>query len=288
MRNKNIIVGLLIVLFFGGWLFSFYLLDQNQQLKDEIFERNSLLQETRKRDSALNVTTKKYSDTINKYVNNCEVTIDGKKIPLDGLLTILNNSYNDNNKLTDTVIFLKTLLNSQLKSLNSYKSELNSLSDSLEIYKTIWTLAQQRYDLGYLVSKNNKVTTYRIFPNGVDSEFINKRIVELVKRDYGIIYDVEANKTLGTYYFKRNSSVADSALMFRLILNMIKNAYGVNYQISSDKENTYYHIEAPTLDSSLVLFPYFKHMLTESKDKKQWVIDISGKKIREARHVKSN
>lgn len=283
MRNKlkNTIAGLFLVLLVAGWPFTFYLLHQNEELTIEITERDNLIHDARSRDSSFLGSTKNYSDTINKYISGCEITINGKIISVQDLIGMLNNSYKDNAKLQDS------LANLQMTHMRE-SSLLRMYLDSFSIYKNLTLYSQKKTNSSYKINKDDKGVTFIDVPNGYDSAYANKKIIEYIKRDFGIEYEVNFNDEKKVYTFNRKPSIADSANMFKKILELEKKVYMIDYKIEPSGDLIYYSVNSPTLDSALMLFPFFKHMLKENKNKKEWNINISPKKVREARRVITN
>jgi len=155
-------VGLITII---STVISLILYDNTEKLNFELAQRDSLISQIRLNDSLYSSSIKGYSEVITKYVSNCNITIDGRRITTEELAKMVNQMLEENATLKDSLLYYE-----------QYKEEYLKLQPNL------------------------------------DSLSINRKIVELVKRDYGVSYEVTPTKT-GNYYFKRNFSRADSALI---------------------------------------------------------------------------
>jgi|GEM_PF-4197249 hypothetical protein len=85
-------------------------------------------------------------------------------------------------------------------------------------------------------------------------------------------------KTSNEYYKKKalefqkeNVSYTDSAFIYKGLLNVIQKNYKIYPKYQRDKNNFTFYIEGTsTIDSALVLFPYYKHNLTRDTATNEW------------------
>lgn len=179
MKN-NIIIALLFVLLICTSAISVVLFDFNSDLQKQINSRDKLIENASHRDSIFITQTKNYTDTITKYLSDCSFKIDGKSVSTDELLDYINSLENETVLLRDT--------------LNYRINNLINCNKTLQFYKRM-------YDTCF-----SEVKLLR------DSVHINAKIIDIVKRDYGIIYEVQ--KTENKIYYNRNVfSKADSGLL---------------------------------------------------------------------------
>lgn len=196
MKNKSIIFFLTTVTIVSLILL-LILFNYNSELENQISNKDNQISKSIERDSLLIQKTREYAETIEKYVNNCEFSIDGKKISPTVVVKLANKTMRENQKLKDSLNYFKYL---STKQSEVYPTEYNKLiskyRDSLEIYK--WKS-------------------------------------ELVRKDFGIIYNIQRNGNKMTS--KRNSKKIDSALAlfpyYKHKLSIDKDGY---FEIETDKE----------------------------------------------------
>tara|TARA_R110002051_G_scaffold295031_1_gene360746 strand:+ start:109 stop:738 length:630 start_codon:yes stop_codon:yes gene_type:complete len=196
MKNKSIIF-LLTTFSIVSMILLLILYNYNSELENQIAQKDSLISKSVERDSLLINKTREYSQIIEKYVNNCEFTINGKNISASKLVKIANETNTENEKLKDSLRYFKLLSKKQPKVYSSeYNKIINEYKDSLSIYK--WK-------------------------------------AELVKKDFGIVYKVKrkGNKLISERYSKK----VDSALVlfpyYKHKLSIDKDGH---FEIETDKE----------------------------------------------------
>lgn len=180
-----------IVLFIGftiaGVLLTI-LYNDNKNLENQVLKRENLIKKTVVKDKLLSTQKTKSDSIIERYINDCGIMIDGKKVSTDELLKYLH---------------------SQNQEINNLKNININLNDSLSVYKAYTDMSKSTFNLKYSVQKqDNKIVSS--MTSSTDSLKIYKKLYESIKRDYGIIYKLEnqKNKTI----FSREYSKADSAL----------------------------------------------------------------------------
>ena len=173
------------------------LFNYNSELENQISNKDNQISKSIERDSLLIQKTREYAETIEKYVNNCEFSIDGKKISPTEVVKLANKTMRENQKLKDSLNYFKLLSTQQSEVYpKEYNKLISKYRDSLEIYK--WKS-------------------------------------ELVRKDFGIIYNIQRNGNKMTS--KRNSKKIDSALAlfpyYKHKLSIDKDGY---FEIKTDKE----------------------------------------------------
>lgn len=122
-----------------------------------------------------------------------------------------------------------------IRYVNNLTKDIYLIQDSLSYYRAYYSLSQKIYNHGFK----------------------------------------EEKKVLGsTYYFEGkvpDSSRVDNTIQSNEKFQRAIDKYGI--KIEDTKEKDGYIIYAPTVDSALVIFPYFRDRLRMSSDKKHWVID---------------
>lgn len=191
MKNKLIIFFLTAICIIGAVIIVI-LYNYNSEIEEQINNKNKLIEQSAKSDSLLIEKTKEYSEKIEKYINEGGFYINNKKTSPQDIIKLLNKYVKENNELIDSLNYYKALSMTQPKTYNKYYTDeynkiISKYKDSLEIYK--WQ-------------------------------------VELVKKKYGIYYNVKR----------------------------------VGNQLNSTKNRR------TMVDSAIVLFPYYKHKLSINKD----------------------
>lgn len=196
MKNKSIIF-FLTTFSVVSMILLLILYNYNTELENQIAQKDRLISKSVERDSLLINKTREYSQIIEKYVNNCEFTINGKEISASKLVKIANETNIENEKLKDSLRYFKLISKEQPKVYSSeYNKIINEYKDSLSIYK--WK-------------------------------------AELVKKDFGIVYKVKrkGNKLISERYSKK----VDSALVlfpyYKHKLSIDKDGH---FEIETDKE----------------------------------------------------
>jgi hypothetical protein len=172
MKNKSIIF-FLTTLSIVTMALLLILYNYNTQLENQISLKDELISESIERDSVLIKKTREYSEIIEKYVNNCEFTVDGKKISATKLVKIANKTITENQKLKDSLKYFKLLSIKQPEVYSEkYNKLINKYKDSLSIYKWKADLVKKDFGIFYNVKrKGNKLTSER-YSKKVDSALV--------------------------------------------------------------------------------------------------------------------
>lgn len=148
---------------------------------------------------------------------------------------------------------------------NKLIAEMNHLNDSLSYYRAYYNLSRKTSKPDFTVEKVGNVRKYTYQPKSVDIDSLKGIIRSGVE---------ESSKELIT---KLNESYKVNADLHTQ-LNMYKRAidkYGIIFSNVKSEGNTIsYIIEAPQVDSALMLFPHYRKELKYDSKKKQWTIGI--------------
>jgi hypothetical protein len=136
----------------AGTLVATNLQDDNLKLLRAIGQRDSLIASIQQKDQLYDSTTKAYSEVITRYISDCNILVDGKKVSNKQLINLFNQLINENDTLRDSLIYYKR---------QSIVGQLQSTKLQLRIHSLLDTIN------------------------------IKSKIVELVNRDYGITYNVD-------------------------------------------------------------------------------------------------
>ncbi len=145
-RRSRTIPIILLFLLSGVGAIAIYLQVYSNNLEYEILKRDSLIINKQIQDSLYNFETKKYSEVINRYISNCNFTVNGKNISTSELVRMVNQTSNENGLLTDSI----NALNSMIEVIeDEYGIKLTPLpvKNGLQAY----TRNQSRADSGLLL-----------------------------------------------------------------------------------------------------------------------------------------
>ncbi|MFY7938067.1 MAG: hypothetical protein ACOVOQ_11865 [Flavobacterium sp.] len=240
MESKKIKVILFEVCFFLLLMVSLIgvgmLYENKIDLEEQISKRDELIRKKEISDSILLTQSKNNTSIVEKYISDCGILINNKKVTTDELIQFLNSKISEINSfekkvfaLEDSIYRLQNQINNEKVTKNEYLSRLRIASDSLAIYKSFYNLAKKNLNTDFTV--NGKTLTINI-PK--DTLSLYKTLYEMAKADYGISYAVKEDETYRT--ITRNITRADSALM-------LFKYYGD--KITRDSSGKIWYIETP-------------------------------------------
>lgn len=221
MKSKNrynllhdigfIIVGIILIAI-GVTLY----LDNNN-LENQLIKSEALIDEIILQDS-INSEQKSNSDKIiEKYIEDCNILINGKKVSTDDLVIFMNEQQITNQELSESYNELLKSYNKLVGKNNVLLKSENILSDSLSIYKAYIELSKKNFDVDFSVSKNKNKDKYVAqisLPN--DSTHFYKELYgnlkTVIKDKYGIDYQVQIDEN-GTKFFKEPTKI-DTLMLF--------------------------------------------------------------------------
>lgn len=166
MKNKSIIF-FLTTITIVSLIILLILFNYNSELEKQISHKDNMISKFNERDSLLNHKTQEYAKTIEKYVNNCEFSINGKKISPNEVVKLANKTFIENQKLEDSLSYYKFLSSKKLKVFKEvYKEEYNKIIkqyiDSLEVLKWKTELVRKDFGITYKIERNgDKLTSTR-------------------------------------------------------------------------------------------------------------------------------
>lgn len=179
MKNNIVLyISSFISLIIG--VYTIILYTNNSDLLMEIQTRDQLIKDIQKRDSLEDLSRKKTKDILSEYLSSdCGLEIDGKKFTLESFVKLLNDSYTKNNTLQ----------------MSLAKQEFRAKLDSGRLTELENELRKSRNE--NFVSKDSLEYAYRIINN--------------IKKTYGIDYDVRSESNYKILQFKFGA--VDSALL---------------------------------------------------------------------------
>jgi hypothetical protein len=185
LRRNNIVVFLLVTTTLTGIFFSIETYQNNVELRKQITLRDSTISKFIVNDSLYKNATKRYADTVTKYISSDSAFyLDNKQITASQVIGIANfykkkyeECYRVVEKVRDT--------DSELRKLDS-------------------TVRKKRDSLNLKLGEVARAT--------IDSLFIAQSMLKLVKQRYGISYKVKRTED-GSAIFTRLPSKADSAII---------------------------------------------------------------------------
>jgi hypothetical protein len=189
--NRNSARFFVIVLLIGLAIatgIAILLYSDNQELKNQVVKRDALIKQNVVNDSLFSNRKTKSDSIIEKYIDECNILVNNKKVSTEELLDFLN---------------------SQVDEIKKLESEKSILSDSLRIYKSYVSLSKSNLNVNYKTEKKeNSLVSTIILPT--DSLQIYRKLYKLMQEDYGIYYKIRSDDK-STYYSKSYSKL-DSAL----------------------------------------------------------------------------
>jgi hypothetical protein len=194
--NNKFLYSFCALLIIVSTLLVLVLIDNNKALQRQVDLRDTLIRNIQLHDSLLLAQNQKTQSSINKYIYDCNIVIDGRKVSTNELIQLLTNQINQLQINNDSIRLLNAVL------LNYY--------DSLSIYKSFYTLAKKQFKTDFTIQQSGKYRTIAIsIPS--DSTLLFKRLYEIAQRDYGIKYKIETRKDFIS--ITKIFSKADSALL---------------------------------------------------------------------------
>lgn len=236
-KTKSFLFDILILFFIIGSLGSIGLLYENKiELEEQISRRDELIRKKEISDSTLLAQSKKNESTVEKYISDCGILINNKKVSTDELIQFLNIKLEKINSLENRIYRLQDSISQLESKLLNEKTEKNDCliklritNDSLSIYKSFYNLAKKNFKTDFTV--DGKILTINI-PK--DTLSIYKTLYEMAQDDYGISYNVKEDNQYRT--ITRKITKADSALM---LFKYYKD------KVSRDSTGKIWYIETP-------------------------------------------
>lgn len=242
-KALRFVFSFLFVLIIGLIGIAFLLFQDNGDLKNEINRKDSLIKNTRVLDSTLFSQQKKNKSIVEKYISDCNIVINGKKVTTEELIVYMNKQIDVINTLNRTVTaFADSLakcrfsLSVEKQTSSFYKKKYVESTDSFEVYKIFYDLAKRNLKTDFSIKKddssNNQTISLKMPPESPlkDSLFLYKSLYKFAHERYGIQYE---------YTFKDGT---------------------INATNKSDK-----------LDSALIIWEYYKNRLKKDKNG-DWII----------------
>lgn len=189
MNGKKIIELIILIILILSLGLNLILSYDSDELQNQIYQRDLLIKERQTADSLLSLQNENNERIVKKYIDDCGILINNKKVSTNDLLKFINETMDLNDQLIDS---------------------LNSIQDSLSIYRAFKELAKKNLDIDFKVNQDS-LKRYVTIELPFDSLSVYKDIINLVELNYGIKYYVTSKES--TYSFSKDFSKVDSALM---------------------------------------------------------------------------
>jgi uncharacterized glyoxalase superfamily protein PhnB len=167
MRKNNLPSLVLFTLLVGTSILLYILYSNNVELTSQINRRDKLLVDSKHTDSLFAKETKRYSDTITKYISDCQFEIEGKTINQADLVKFVNVTLRENTAFQDSIYTLKrtvTMLKDVIDKYNKLSTacitEKNKLQDTAHVYSSMYKIIRDRYGIEYKIESNGKEVIY--------------------------------------------------------------------------------------------------------------------------------
>lgn len=152
------------------------------------------------------------------------------------------------------------------------------LAFGLSVYYNITLqdqLTERDYTINTLTLKNSILD--KVFTVKYDSTSGVYHYTTTIRGDSILRYDEisnELSEVRSQYYnlLMQEIAIEDSLDSFKIILKLIMGNYPITYSITTSKNSKLYSVESKTLDSAMILFPYFRDRLKFDQEEKAWMI----------------
>ena len=219
--KSNSIKSVLILLLLISLASSIYNI---HKLDNQLIEKDAQISEIKKMKSERSL---KIDTLVQEIQNEISFTRDGKKISADEIVVYTNE-------------------------LNK---EIESLKDSLDYYKTYFTMSLKNNSATYTVKREKNQIKYSLTTKSINTDTVNN-LLENTKK---IITMLENEKN-------------DISLRLKMYQKAI-DKYGIEFKDVVETQNSIsYYIVAPKVDSALLIFPVYKNKLKYNTKKNLWEI----------------
>lgn len=171
--------------------------------------------------------------------------------PLD---SILHNAPRNNISTDDLIRYTNDLVKRN-----------NIIEDSLEFYRTYYNLSKRSTNPNFSVKNEGNSRTYSYQSRSLDIDTVNsilKSGLEKSSREWSSKLNEE---------YKRSTELENKLNMYKKAIDK----YGIQFNNIKKEGNTIsYDIEAPQVDSALLLLPFYRKELKYDSKKRQWTIGI--------------
>jgi len=119
------------------------------------------------------------------------------------------------------------------------------------------------------------ITTYKYY-NHVDSlgneiEMDSKEFISFLFTKIDTLQTTLINTN------KEKISLLEENYRSKMYLDIVENAYGIKFNYIENENSTTYRIDAPKIDSALMIYEYYKDKLYYDEENKQWMITLPNK-----------
>lgn len=218
MKNKNrfnllfnigfIVVGICLI------IISIILYIDNNKLENQLIKSEALIDEIMIQDSINAIQKSNSNRIIEKYIEGCNILINGKEVSTEDLVLFMNEKIKENKNLSKSYNKLLKSYNEHVKEYNSLLKSKSNIEDSLSVYKSIVKYSEENFNIKYTVMKDTDKYIAEIYSS--DSIQYYKNIYEnfkkMIKNKYHIDYQLEDGKDY--LRFTKEPSKIDSLMLF--------------------------------------------------------------------------
>lgn len=229
MKSKNTLLFIYLVSLVAivSTTYNVLLFYNHSKIEKQLVKTNKLIDDMVSLDSISKNNKTDTEKVIEKYIDGCNILIDGKKVSTEDLVILINEEIKSNQDLSKDY-------NKLVGKFNELQLSNNRLSDSLAIYKAYTELSKKNLDIDYTISKNEeKYIVEMTMP--IDSTSFYKsqydNLKEVIKNSFGIEYNVKFTEK--SIIFEREQTKLDTLMMLYDDIIIIEN--NNNYKIKLKK-----------------------------------------------------
>lgn len=232
--NKNTILTYITIFISAIGLVLGY---DSYRTKSQLNERDNLIAEMKEENSE---RSQKIDTLVRTITNGISFSKNGKTLDSDELISYIKNLE---------------------KAQSTFANEIQTLEDSLQYYKAYYELSQRQSKSSFSVKKDNTKVSYSLQTQSIPVDSANAIINFTID---------EKNKVINSLY----KEIAELKLKLSMHEKAVKK-YGIEFNnIKRNEDEVSYIIEAPRVDSALLLLPYYRKNLKYNAKKGHWEIDI--------------
>lgn len=192
MKNKFLFFACLSV-FVLSLIFNHILFTDNQNLVLQIEKRDKIIDNVRDTDTLIN-SQRDYNDRITKkYISDCNILINGKKISTEELLDYINELVSENANLIDSLYLIK---NERQILLNKFSAQIIS-------------------------EKEDGKITSKLTSNVTDSLKNIKALLKLIEKNYGITGKIEKKENNNIISLSGGSKIDSALIIYKYYKNKL-------------------------------------------------------------------
>lgn len=148
LKSKNLSIIIFILLFIGLSVYCFQTYFYNVELQKNIVEKDKILSDLLLKDSINNLSQKKYSENIKKYVEECSFVIDGKTISSEEFVKIVQKLFYEKDVKSDSLQRYIHMQKLDEKLKEDCLKIVRQRTDSLQIALGVIRVIEKKYKTG--------------------------------------------------------------------------------------------------------------------------------------------